>query len=61
VGEHGRQLGYTGLDEGSIKMNPDDKNLSGNWKRFGLVLVSFFKDGENSSAPLKHGISITVM
>jgi hypothetical protein len=39
-------LGYTGMDEGSFKMNPDDKNLCEDSKRFDLLkqsLVSFLK------------------
>jgi hypothetical protein len=54
-------LKYTGMDEGSFKMNPEDKNKSGNWKRSDLLkqsLVSFFRDDEKSSAPIKNGISI---
>jgi hypothetical protein len=52
------------MHEGSIKMNPDDKNLTGNWNGFDLVqqsLASFFKDGDKPSAPLKHGICIIAM
>jgi hypothetical protein len=52
------------MDEGRIKMNSDDRNLSGNWKRVDLVqqsLVSLFKDDEKSSAPIKKGIAFSAL
>jgi hypothetical protein len=50
VGRSWEALGYTGLDGGRFTMNPDDKNLRGNWKRFDLLkqsLVRFLKRMKN--------------